>query len=92
MNTVASRTSTAALLSLIFGIICWFVLPIVGAIIAIVCGHVARDEIRRAPAGTIEGSDLARVGSILGWINLILWTCFIVLVLFFFIGLPMLYH
>ena len=41
-------TSTAAVLSLVFGIISWLILPLLGALVAIVCGHVARADIRRA--------------------------------------------
>jgi len=54
MNTpVQNTTSVSAILSLIFGVVSWLGLPFFGAIIAIVCGHVARGEIRRAPPGAI---------------------------------------
>ncbi len=83
MNAVIPRTSTAAVLSLVFGILCWFVLPFVGALVAVICGHTARSEIRRAPRGVIEGEGLATAGLILGWLHLALWVIGIVFVLLF---------
>jgi hypothetical protein len=68
---VQNNTSVSAIMSLIFGILSWLGLPFFGAIIAIVCGHVARSEIRRAPAGTIQGDGLALAGLILGYLHLV---------------------
>lgn len=73
MNTpVQGNTSVSAIMSLIFGILSWLGLPFFGAIIAIVCGHVARSEIRRAPPGAIQGDGLALGGLILGYLHLVL--------------------
>lgn len=72
MNTTAPATSTTAILSLVFGIASWFVLPFLGAIVAVVCGHVARGEIRRAAPGTLGGDGLAVGGLILGYLHLLL--------------------
>ena len=38
----AAPTSSLAVTSLVFGILSWCVLPFVGAIVAIICGHMAR--------------------------------------------------
>ncbi|HET6553412.1 MAG TPA: DUF4190 domain-containing protein [Dyella sp.] len=65
-------TSSLAVVSLIFGIVCWLVLPFIGAIVAIVCGHLARGEIRRAEPGTMEGDGLAVTGLVLGYVHLAL--------------------
>ncbi|WIG56014.1 MAG: hypothetical protein OJF61_001802 [Rhodanobacteraceae bacterium] len=70
MNTVYPRTSSLAIVSLIFGILAYVFLPFLGALIAVICGHSARSEIRRAPPGSIEGDGLALAGLILGWIQL----------------------
>lgn len=70
MNTVYPRTSSMAIVSLIFGILAWVFLPFVGALIAVICGHSARSEIRRAPPGSLDGDGLALTGLILGWIQL----------------------
>lgn len=75
------RTSTLAIVSLISGIASWLPLPLLGAIVAVVCGHLARGEIRRAPAGAIEGDGMAIAGLILGYAHLTLW----VLVVAFFL-------
>jgi hypothetical protein len=72
MKPPATQTSTTAVLSLVFGIVCWFALPVLGAIIAVVCGHMARAEIRRAPTGTVEGDGVALSGMILGYVHLAL--------------------
>ena len=61
------RTSTAAIISLIFGIVSWVVLPLLGALVAIIAGHMARAEIRRE---RIQGDGLALVGLILGYLNI----------------------
>jgi hypothetical protein len=66
------RTSTPAILSLVFGLACWFVLPLLGAIVAVVCGHVARSEIRQAATGTVDGERMAFAGMILGYVQLAL--------------------
>lgn len=63
-------TNSLAVVSLIFGIVCWLVLPFIGAIVAIVCGHLARGEIRRAEPGTMEGDGLAVTGLVLGYVHL----------------------
>ena len=81
------RTSTTAVLSLVFGILSWCVLPLVGAIVAIVTGHVARGEIRRAPPGTLEGDGMAVAGLVLGWTNLALMVLGLFLLLFVFGGI-----
>jgi hypothetical protein len=70
MNTVYPRTSSMAVASLIFGILAYVFLPFVGALVAVICGHSARSEIRRAPPGSIEGDGLAVAGLVLGWIQL----------------------
>jgi hypothetical protein len=71
MNTVYPRTSSLATVSLIFGILAYIFLPGIGALVAVICGHSARAEIRRAPPGTIEGDGLALAGLILGWIQIV---------------------
>jgi hypothetical protein len=74
------RTSGTAIASLIFGIITWVGLPFIGALVAVICGHVARGEIRRMPIGTIEGDGMALAGLILGYAQLVL--CLLGILLF----------
>ena len=61
------RTSGTAIASLVFGILTWAGLLFIGALVAVICGHVARGEIRRMPPGEVEGDGLAIAGMILGY-------------------------
>lgn len=72
MNATPRPTSTTAILSLVFGVLCWSIFPFVGAIAAVVCGHAARGEIRRDASGSTEGDGLAVAGLILGYAQLLL--------------------
>ncbi len=92
MNSIAPRTSGTAIASLVFGVLSWCVLPFIGAILAVILGHSARNEIRRAPPGTIEGDGLALAGLILGWAHLALFIAAILFVFFFLGGLAFLAH
>lgn len=85
MNIPARTTSTTAIISLIFGIVCWMALPFIGALIAVISGHTARAEIRRAPPGTLDGDGMALTGLILGYLHI---ACFVfaVMILFMFLG------
>ena len=92
MNSVIPRTSTMAVISLIFGILCWVGLPFIGAVVAVICGHAARAEIRRVPPGTIDGDGMAVAGLILGWVHLIFITACIFVLFAFLGGLAFLIH
>jgi ABC-type enterochelin transport system permease subunit len=75
-------TSSLAIVSLVFGILSWCLLPFIGAIVAIVCGHMARSEIRQAPVDSvIEGDGMAIAGLILGYVHLLAWAAAIMLVI-----------
>jgi hypothetical protein len=77
--------STTAIVSLAFGVVCWVGIPFVGALVAVICGHAARAEIRRAPPGSIDGEALAIAGMILGYAHLAL-IAFLVILVFGFLG------
>ena len=62
-----SRTNSAAVASLVFGIVSWFLCPFVGGLLAVILGHVARGQIRRTGEG---GGGLAIAGLILGYLHL----------------------
>ncbi len=66
----APPTNTMAIVSLVSGVISWFALPLLGAIVAIITGHMARSEIRNS-RGLQGGDGLAVVGLILGYLNLL---------------------
>ncbi|MDX2298112.1 MAG: DUF4190 domain-containing protein [Xanthomonadaceae bacterium] len=83
------RTHTLAVLSLAFGLLAWFGLPVVGAVVAVVTGHVALNEIRRAP-DAYEGRGMALTGLVLGWLNLALSAMIVAAIFLFFGGLAFL--
>lgn len=66
---VFKETSTPAIISLIFGILSFVMLPVVGAIVAIILGITARREIA-ASNGRLTGDGLALAGLILGWVHI----------------------
>lgn len=70
--SVPMRTSGTAIASLVLGISSWVAVPILGAIAAVICGHLARSEIRRMPPNVLEGDGMAIAGLILGYANLAL--------------------
>lgn len=87
MNAAPIRqTSSLAIISLVAGILGWTVAPLLGSIGAVVCGHLARGEIRRAP-DRLEGDGLAIAGLILGWTQILLTVVFIAGLFVFFGGL-----
>jgi len=92
MNAILARTSTLAIVSLIFGVVCWVALPFIGALVAIICGHSARSEIRNAPSGTIEGDGMALAGLILGWVHMLFIVACVFVVFAFLGGLAFLAH
>jgi len=67
-------TSTLAIISLISGIVSWFILPFVAAIAAVITGHMAKSEIRRSN-GMLGGNGMATAGMVLGYIQLGLAVC-----------------
>ena len=65
----ARTTSSLAIASLVSGILGWTLLPFLGALVAIITGHMARREIRAAN-GQLDGDGLAVAGLVLGWVAL----------------------
>lgn len=63
------KDSTLALLSMIFGIASYFVIPFIGAIAAVVLGHMGKNEIKKS-AGMLKGNGMATAGLILGYVQL----------------------
>lgn len=61
--------SQAAVVSLIFGILGYVMLPFIGAIVAIVAGHIAKREIRDS-GDRLGGGGMATAGLVLGYLQL----------------------
>jgi hypothetical protein len=62
-------TDGLAIASLILSISSFIVLPLIGSIAGVVCGHMARGRHRRATHGG-ESGGLALAGVIIGWIGI----------------------
>ena len=86
MNVPVRQNSTLAIISLVAGILGWTLLPFLGSLVAVVCGHMARAEIRRAQ-GALEGDGLAVAGLVLGYLVIALSILAVIGIFLFFGGL-----
>ena len=80
------QTSTTAIVSLVSGLLGWTLLPLIGSLVAIVTGHIARAEIRRHPE-TLEGDGLAVAGLLLGYAAFAIAVASVIALIVFFGGL-----
>lgn len=80
-NTPAP-TSSLSITSLIMGILGWTLVPIVGGIIAVITGHMAKKEIRES-SGLLAGDGMATAGLVLGYANLTAGACLCVVLALF---------
>jgi hypothetical protein len=76
-----------AIISLVSGIVSWFLVPFIGAIVAVITGHMAKNEIRSS-AGRLTGDGMATAGLILGYVQLGLTCCSIVFSVLAFVVFP----
>ena len=83
---MSRQTSTTAIVSLVGGLLGWTLLPLIGSLVAIVTGHIARAEIRRNPE-TIEGDGLAVAGLLLGYAAVAIAVASVIALIVFFGGL-----
>lgn len=67
-QAIPAKTSTLAIVSLVFGILGLFFL---GSLVGIITGHLARSEIRKS-GGQLQGDALALTGLVTGYIGFIL--------------------
>ena len=64
------KTSALAIVSLVFailGIFAAFIVPIISQVVSIICGHIARSQIRKDPE-KIGGDGLALAGLIISYV------------------------
>jgi Domain of unknown function (DUF4190) len=76
-------TNNLAVVSLASGIISWFALPIIGGVVAVVAGHLAKSEIRRTGE---QGDTYATIGLILGYLHLAVVLLVVLILLAIFAG------
>lgn len=79
------QTSSMAIISLIFGVLAWLGIFGLGGIIAVIFGHLAKNEIRRSQ-GRLGGSGLATAGLVLGYTNIALALLGLCLFILFWVG------
>lgn len=63
------RDSGLAIASLVCGIAAWIIVPFIGAIAAVILGHLAKKEIRES-GGTVGGDGMALAGLLMGYIQI----------------------
>src|SRR5262249_15869329 len=66
-GTLPTETSGKATASLISAIAAYVIVPFIGAIVAIVLGHMGLSEIKKS-AGRLKGEGMAIAGLVLGYI------------------------
>jgi len=66
---VARQDSSLAITSLVCGLVGWTFLPFIGAIAAVITGHLAKKEIRESN-GILGGDGMALAGLILGYVQI----------------------
>lgn len=89
VNVNLLPTSTMAIVSLIAGIAGFSFLPLIGTIVALITGYMARNETRAVPP-TASGDGLATAGIIMGWVQVglsVLGICLFILFFGFFASL-----
>lgn len=72
-------TSTLAIVSMISGIVSWFMLPFIAAVAAVITGHMAKNEIKQSN-GMLAGNGMATAGLVLGYVQLGLGLCLCIVV------------
>ena len=76
---VRAQRNTLALVSLVSGIVAWVAVPLLGGIVAVLTGHLAKEQIRHSGE---QGANLATAGLVLGYLNLAFLLLLAVLLLF----------
>lgn len=60
-------SNTPAVISLVAGILAYLILPLIGAVAAVICGHIGRSRARKGAVG----GGMALAGLILGYLQLL---------------------
>jgi hypothetical protein len=71
------RDSGSAIASLVMGIMAWTFLPILGALVAIICGHIGVAEVKKGN-GYVKGKGMAVAGLVMGYVQIGLIILFVV--------------
>ncbi len=88
----AAPTNSMALTSLIAGIVGWTVAPLLGSLVAIITGHMAKKELKER-MGRESGDGMATAGLVMGYLQLIpsvLCACIVLVMLAMGMSIPIL--
>jgi hypothetical protein len=72
--TSSAPNSTLSIVALVAGILGITFFPLIGSIVAVIVGPMAKREIDES-GGTLGGTNLAQIGMILGWVGLAFSLC-----------------
>ena len=79
----SQRTNSMSIASLVSGILAWLLCPFIGGALAVIFGHVARNQIKQSGEA---GGGMAIAGLVLGYANLGLSVLGIIAWIFLFVG------
>jgi hypothetical protein len=79
----SQRTNSMSIASLVSGILAWLLCPILGGVLAVIFGHVARGQIKQSGEA---GGGMAIAGLVLGYANIGVTLLGIVAWIFLFVG------
>ena len=80
------QNSSNAIISLICGVMAWLGLFGLGGILAVIFGHLAKNEIKKS-SGQISGDGMATAGLVLGYANIAVSVLGFCLFIFIMMGL-----
>jgi hypothetical protein len=89
VNSDILPTSTLAIVSLVSAILGFTLVPLIGTVVALITGYMARNETRAIPPQA-SGDGLATAGIIMGWIQvalIVIGVCCTIAYFVFFIGI-----
>ena len=74
-------TNVLAVVSLVSSVLAWVIIPVLGAIVGVVCGHIARGQLRYQP--NESSSVMALLGLIIGYVQLVFLLVVVAVIVFF---------
>lgn len=89
INSDLLPSSTLAIVSLVSAILGFTFVPVIGTIVALITGYMARNETRSVPP-TASGDGLATAGIIMGWVQvglLVIGVCCTIAYFVFMVGI-----
>lgn len=87
MDDIVLPTSPLAIASLVSGLLGFTLFPVIGGIVALITGYMARNETRSMPPRA-AGDSMATAGIVMGWVQvglLVLGICCAIAGFFFFV-------